>query len=80
MFETISNEKEKVLEMLISTQVVIPREDEGKMLTISYIDTYDPLFSTQEEADTKVIAHATQFLDQDNSNKVNVKLPPLCDY
>ena len=35
----------------------------------------DPLFSTQEEADTKVIEHATEFLDQDSSNKVNVKLP-----
>ena len=74
MFETISNEKEEVLEMLISTQVVIPREDECKMLTISSIDTYDPLSSTQEEADRKVIAHATEFLDQDSSNKVNVKL------
>ena len=72
--------------MLFSTQVVIPREDECKMSTISSIDTYDPLFSTQEEADTKVIAHATEFLDQDSRNKVNVKLPsgdtdhcPLCD-
>ena len=75
MFETISNEKEEVLEMLISTQVVLPREDECKMLSISSNETYDPLFSTQEETDTKVIAHATEFLDQDSSNKVNVKLP-----
>ena len=41
------------------------------MLSISSNDTYDPLFSTKKEAYTKVIAHATEFLDQDSSNKVN---------
>ena len=39
MFETTSNEKEEVLEMLISTQVVLIREDECKMLSISSNDT-----------------------------------------
>ena len=75
MFETISNEKEEVLEMLISTQVVLPREDKCKMMSVSSNDSYDPLFSTHEEAYTKVIAHATEFLHQHSSNKVNVKLP-----
>ena len=67
MFETISNENEEVLEM--RTQVVLSREDECKMLSISSndtYDTYDPLFSTKKETYTKVIAHATEFLDQDS--------------
>ena len=45
------------------------------MLSISSNDTYDPLFSTQKEVYAKVIAHATEFLVQDSSNKVIMRLP-----
>ena len=45
------------------------------MLGISSNHIYNPLFSTQEKADTKVIAHTTEFLDQDSSNKVIMRLP-----
>ena len=41
---------------------------------VEHVDTYNPLFSTQEEAYTKVIAHATEFLDQDSTNKVIMRL------
>ena len=75
MFETFEKEKEEVLEMLRCTQLVLSREGSCKMLTSTSSDTYDPLFSTQEEADTKVIAHATEFLNQDASNRVVMRSP-----
>ena len=45
------------------------------MLSISSNDTYDPRFSTPKEAYVKVIAHATEFLDEDSSHKVIMGLP-----
>ena len=75
LFETIENERDEVLETLRSEEIVLSREGECKKITSSEIQPFDRLLSTQEEADTKVIAHAVEFLDQDSDLNVVIRSP-----
>ena len=75
LFEVIKNEREEVLEMLRCDELVLSREEECKVLTHIEEKTYDQLLSTQEEADTKIIAHAVEILHQDTENKVVIRSP-----
>ena len=75
MFEVIKNEREEVLEMLRCDELVLWREGECKLLTNIGEKTYDQLLSTQEEADTKIIAHEVKTLRQDTENKVVIRSP-----
>ena len=72
LFEVTKNER-KVLEMLRCDELVLLRE--CKLLTHIEEKTYDQLLSTQEEADTKIIAHAVEILHQDTENKVVIRSP-----
>ena len=67
LFEVTKNER-KVLEMLRCDELVLLRE--CKLLTHIEEKTYDQLLSTQEEADTKIIAHAVEILHQDTKTKL----------
>ena len=62
LFEVIKNEREEVLEMLRCDELVLSTEGECKLLTHIEEKAYDQLLSTQEEADTKIIAHAVEIL------------------
>ena len=62
LFEVIKNKREEVLEMLRCDELVLSREGECKLLTHIEGRTYEQLLSTQEEADTKIIAHAVEIL------------------
>ena len=64
LIEVIKNEREEVLEMLRSNELVLSREGECKLLTHIEEKTYDQLLSTQKEVDTKIIAHAVEILHQ----------------
>ena len=75
MFEVIKNEREEVLEMLRCDELVLSREGECKPLPHIDEKTYDQLLSTQEEAGTKIIAHAAEILHQDTENKVVIRPP-----
>ena len=75
MFEVIKNEREEVLEMLRCDELVLSREGECKLLAHIKEKTYDQLFGTQEEAGTKIIAHAVEILHQDTENKVVIRSP-----
>ena len=75
MFEVIKNEREEVLEMLRCDELVLSTEGECKLLTHIEEKAYDQLLSTQEEADTKIIAHAVEILHQDTENKVVIRSP-----
>ena len=48
--------------MLRCDELVLSREGECNLLTHIEEKTYDQLLSTQEEADTKIIAHAVEIL------------------
>ena len=72
LFEVTKNER-KILEMLRCDELVLLRE--CKLLTHIEEKTYDQLLSTQEEADTKIIAHAVEILHQDTENKVVIRSP-----
>ena len=75
LFEVIKNEREEVLEMLRCDELVLSTEGECKLLTHIEEKAYDQLLSTQEEADTKIIAHAVEILHQDTENKVVIRSP-----
>ena len=75
LFEVIKNEREEVLEMLRCDELVLSREGECKLLTYIKEKIYDQLLSNQEEADTKIIAHAVEVLRQDTENKVVIRSP-----
>ena len=75
LFEVIKNEREEVLEMLRCDELVLLTEGECKLLTHIEEKAYDQLLSTQEEADTKIIAHAVEILHQDTENKVVIRSP-----
>ena len=62
LFKVIKNEREEVLEMLRCDELVLSTEGECKLLTHIEEKAYDQLLSTQEEADTKIIAHAVEIL------------------
>ena len=61
--------------MLRCDELVLSREGECNLLTHIEEKTYDQLLSTQEEADTKIIAHAVEILHQDTENKVVIRSP-----
>ena len=61
--------------MLRCDELVLWREGECKLLTNIGEKTYDQLLSTQEEADTKIIAHEVKTLRQDTENKVVIRSP-----
>ena len=75
LFEVIKNEREEVLEMLRCDELVLSREGECKPLPHIDEKTYDQLLSTQDEAGTKIIAHAAEILHQDTENKVVIRPP-----
>ena len=75
LFEVIKNEREENLEMLRCDALVLSREGECKLLAHIKEKTYDQLFGTQEEAGTKIIAHAVEILHQDTENKVVIRSP-----
>ena len=61
--------------MLRCDKLVLSRVGECKLLTHIKGKTYDRLFGTQEEADTKIIAHAVEILHQDTENKIAISCP-----
>ena len=75
LFEVIKNEREENLEMLRCDALVLSREGECKLLAHIKEKTYDQLFGTQEEAGTKIIAHAVEILHQDTENKIAISSP-----
>ena len=75
LFEVIKSEREDVLEMLRCDALVLSRERECKVLTHLEEKPYSQLLTTQEEADTKIIAHAVEFLHQSTENKVVIRSP-----
>ena len=61
--------------MLRCDELVLWREGECKLLTHIGEKTYDQLLSTQEEADTIIIAHTVETLREDTENKVVIRSP-----
>ena len=70
VFETLTNKKEDVLETLRSDTLVLSSKENCKMITRSSVTSFKRLVSTEEEADTKVIAHAVEYLAQKENHRL----------
>ena len=70
IFQTMEDEKDEILELLQSEEIVISREEVAESLIILKYWSFETLLSNHEEADTKVTAHAIEYLP--NSNEKNV--------
>ena len=75
IFQTMKGEKDEILDLLQSEEVVISKEEICRKLNSIEILKFEKLLSNQEEADTKVIAHAIEYLSSCNEKNVLIRSP-----
>ena len=71
----MEEEKDEILDLLRSEKVVISREEGCRKLNSIEILGFETLLSNHEEADTKVIAHAIEYLSSSNEKNVLIRSP-----
>ena len=72
----MEEEKDEILDLLQSEKVVISREEVCRKLNSIEILEFETLLSNHEEVDTKVIAHAIEYLSGSNEKNVLRRSPP----
>lgn len=75
IFQVLEVKKVHVLNSLRTTKLVLSRFEECKIITLSSCDSFVTLVSNHEEADTKVITHAIQFLQQNTDHQAIIRSP-----
>ena len=75
LFETIERGKDDALDVLRCDEIILSREGDCKRIRRASVTPYFRLLSTQEEADTKVIAHAVDVFEQSNGSKIVLRSP-----
>ena len=70
----MEDEKDEILDVLQSEETVISREVFRKLNSIEILE-FETLFPNDEEADTKVIAHAIEYLSRSNKKNVLIRSP-----
>ena len=75
IFETLQRKKAAVLNTLRTTKIILSREDHCQSISLSSNDTFGNLLSSHEEADNNIIAHAMQFLDENENHRVIIRSP-----
>ena len=73
IFETLQTDRNRALRTIKSNSLVLSREDECKLVTSLGISEFDTLLSKQEEADTKVVGHAVEYLKQSDNHNVIIR-------
>ena len=73
--ETVQRKKANVLNNVRTTKTIFSREDHYHSISLSSNDTFGNLLSNDEEADTKIIAHAMQFLEENENHRVIIRSP-----
>ena len=74
IFETLQETKAAALNTLRTTKLVLSCEKNCKLITLSNCETFKPLVSNQEEADTKV-TQSLQFLKTNTNHQVIIRSP-----
>ena len=75
IFQTMEDEKDEILDLLQSEEIVISREEVCRKLSSIEILEFETLLSNHEEADTKVITHAIKYLSSSNEKNVLIRSP-----
>ena len=75
IFETLQRKKAAVLNTLRTTKTILSLEDHCQSISLSSNDTFGNLLSNHEEADTKSIAHALQFVEENENLRVIIRSP-----
>ena len=75
IFETLTEEKVKVLNLLKSTRLYLSNDNTCTLLTLSDTLVIEDLCSNQEEADTKLVLHALHAINESRDAKVNIRSP-----
>ena len=75
IFQTKEDEKDEILDLLQSEEIVISREEVCRKLSSIEILEFETLLSNHEEADTKVIAHAIEYLSSSDEKNVLIRSP-----
>ena len=75
MFDVMEEERCKVLDLLRTNKLVLAGDNFCKVLTVSTAEDFTTLISNQEEADTKVVLHSHQAIEECESNRVLLRLP-----
>ena len=75
IFETLQRKKAAVLNTLRTTKIILSREDHCQSISLSSNDTFGNLLSNHEESNTKIIAHAMHFLDENKNHRVIIRSP-----
>ena len=75
VFQTMEEEKDEILDLLQSEEIVISREEVCRKLNSIEIVEFETLLSNHEEADTKVTAHTIEYLSSNNEKNVLIRSP-----
>ena len=73
IFETLQRKKAAVLNTVRTTKIILSREDHCQGISLSSNDTFRNLLSNHEKVDTKIIAHAMQFLEKNENDRVIIR-------
>ena len=75
IIQTMEDKKDEILGLLQSEEIVISREEVCWKLNSIEILEFETLLSNHEEADTKVIARAIEYLSSSNEQNVLIRSP-----
>ena len=73
IFQSTVKHKAKILNLLGTTVIILPREDKYQKVTLSTCEAFQELLRNQEEADTKVVAHAVHAFQQQAITQAVIK-------
>ena len=75
IFQSMEDEKDEVPDLLQKEEIVISREEVCRKLNSIEILEFETLLPNHEEADTKVIVHAIEYLSSINEKNVLIRSP-----
>ena len=75
IFQIMEDEKDEILDLLQSEEIVISRQEVAESLIVLKYLSFETLLSNHEEFDTKVIAHAFEYLPSSNEKNVLIRSP-----
>ena len=75
MFDVMEQDRCKVLDLLRTNKLILAGDNFCKVLTVSTAEDFTTLINNQEEADTKVVLHSHQAIEEYETNRVLLRSP-----
>ena len=75
LFNVMEEKRIKVMNILRTNKLVLAGDEYCKAITVATVEDFTTIVSNQEEADTKVVLHSHQALQESESNQILLRSP-----